>query len=164
MITLTKTHKKRLGLVLLIVIGISTTVALAINAFRANMLYYFTPTQIMAGEAPTDRVIRVGGMVNTGSVQRATENLQVTFQVTDYQHTLPIQYTGILPDLFREGQGIVAIGKMQANGTFLATQVLAKHDEKYMPPEVAASLKKTAKEEPYVSSKQSLSTKTSNPN
>lgn len=162
MITLTKTHKKRLGLVLLIVIGISTTVALAISAFRANMLYYFTPTQIMAGEAPTDRVIRVGGMVNKGSVQRATENLQVTFQVTDYQHTLPIQYTGILPDLFREGQGIVAIGRMQANGTFLASQVLAKHDEKYMPPEVAASLKKTAKEEPAISSNQSLSTKTPN--
>lgn len=162
MITLTKTHKKRLGLVLLIVIGISTTVALAISAFRENMLYYFTPTQIMAGEAPTDRVIRVGGMVNKGSVQRATENLQVTFQVTDYQHTLPIQYTGILPDLFREEQGIVAIGKMQTNGTFLASQVLAKHDEKYMPPEVAASLKKTAKEEPAVSSNQSLSTKTPN--
>jgi cytochrome c-type biogenesis protein CcmE len=161
-ITLTKTHKKRLGLVLLIVIGISTTVALAISAFRENMLYYFTPTQIMAGEAPTDRVIRVGGMVNKGSVQRATENLQVTFQVTDYQHTLPIQYTGILPDLFREEQGIVAIGKMQTNGTFLASQVLAKHDEKYMPPEVAASLKKTAKEEPAVSSNQSLSTKTPN--
>jgi cytochrome c-type biogenesis protein CcmE len=161
-ITLTKTHKKRLGLVLLIVIGISTTVALAISAFRENMLYYFTPTQIMAGEAPTDRVIRVGGMVNKGSVQRATENLQVNFQVTDYQHTLPIQYTGILPDLFREEQGIVAIGKMQANGTFFATQVLAKHDEKYMPPEVAASLKKTAKEEPAVSSNQSLSTKTPN--
>lgn len=159
MITLTKTHKKRLGLVLLIVIGISTTVALAISAFRENMLYYFTPTQIQAGEAPKDRVIRVGGMVNKGSVQRASESLLVNFQVTDYQHTLPIQYTGILPDLFREGQGVVAIGKLQANGTFLASQVLAKHDEKYMPPEVASSLKKVTNKTPSSSFTPSSATK-----
>ncbi len=144
MITLTKTHKKRLGLVLLIVIGISATVALAISAFRENMWYYFTPTQILAGEAPTDRVIRVGGLVTQGSLQRAKDTLQVKFDVTDLTNTTHIQYEGILPDLFREGQGIVAIGKMQADGTFRADEVLAKHDENYMPPEVAASLKKSA--------------------
>jgi cytochrome c-type biogenesis protein CcmE len=144
-ITLTQTHKKRLGIVLLSVIGISTTVALAISAFRENMLYYFSPTQIRAGEAPKERVIRVGGMVTKGTVQRATDSLLVKFEVTDYQNSLAVQYTGILPDLFREGQGIVAIGKMQTDGSFLANEVLAKHDEKYMPPEVAASLKKDEK-------------------
>ncbi len=141
MITLSPKHKKRLGMVLLIVIGIGSTVALALTAFRQNMLYFFSPSQIIAGEAPHGRVIRVGGMVNKGSVQRARDSLQVSFNVTDFKHTIPVRYTGILPDLFREGQGIVAIGQMQPDGTFLADEVLAKHDEKYMPPEVAEALK-----------------------
>jgi cytochrome c-type biogenesis protein CcmE len=141
MIKMTPTHKKRLILVLLLVVGVSTTVTLAVYAFRSNMLYYFSPTEITAGKAPLAQVIRVGGLVTTGSVQRASDSLQVTFNVTDTKHTLTIQYEGILPDLFREGQGIIAIGKMQANGTFLASEVLAKHDENYMPPEVASSLK-----------------------
>ncbi|MDM8561473.1 cytochrome c maturation protein CcmE [Candidatus Parabeggiatoa sp. HSG14] len=138
---MTQTHKKRLGIVLLIVLGIGVTVGLALMAFSENMLYFFSPTQIVKGEAPTDRLIRVGGMVNEGSVQRASDSLQINFNVTDYEHTIPVQYTGILPDLFREGQGIVAIGEMQTDGTFLASEVLAKHDENYMPPEVADSLK-----------------------
>lgn len=141
MITLNPQHKKRLGIILLMVIGIGSTVALALTAFRQNMLYFFSPSQIMAGEAPLDRVIRVGGMVTQDSVQRARDSLQVSFKVTDFEHTIPVQYTGILPDLFREGQGIVAIGRMQTGGTFLADEVLAKHDENYMPPEVAATLK-----------------------
>ena len=141
MITLTQKHKKRLGIVLLMVIGIGTAVALALAAFSENMLYFFSPTQVKEGEAPTDRIIRVGGMVNEGSVQRAPDSLQVKFEVTDFKYTIPVQYTGILPDLFREGQGIVAIGRMQANGTFAADEVLAKHDENYMPPEVADALK-----------------------
>ena len=145
MITLTQTHKKRLIIVLLIVMGMSITVTLAMLAFRENMLYYFSPSQVFAGEAPRERTIRVGGLVTQGSVQRASENLLVKFNVTDFKHTLAIHYTGILPDLFREGQGIVAIGKMQPDGTFLATEVLAKHDENYMPPEVAASLKPASK-------------------
>lgn len=143
MITLTQTHKKRLIIVLLIVVGMSATVALAISAFRQNMLYYFSPSQVAAGEAPKERTIRVGGLVTQGSVQRASDSLFVQFKVTDFKHTIAIHYTGILPDLFREGQGIVAIGKMQPDGTFLASEVLAKHDENYMPPEVAASLKQT---------------------
>ncbi len=143
MITLSPKHKKRLGIVLLIVIGVSTTVALAITAFRQNMLYFFSPSQVVAGEAPLDRVIRVGGMVSEGSVQRSEDSLAVQFSVTDFEHTIVVRYTGILPDLFREGQGIVAIGTMQPDGTFSADEVLAKHDENYMPPEVADALQAT---------------------
>lgn len=141
MITMTRKHKQRLIIVLLIVTGIGTSVALALTAFSQNMLYFFSPSQIMAGEAPLDRTIRIGGMVTQGSLQRSSDSLQVNFSVTDYKHSIVVQYTGILPDLFREGQGIVAIGQMQEDGAFLAQEVLAKHDENYMPPEVADALK-----------------------
>lgn len=146
-ITVNKTHKKRLILILVMLIGISAAVALAVTAFRENMLYFFSPSQVMAGEAPTTRSIRLGGMVTKGSVQRASDSLLIKFSVTDYKHTIPVEYTGILPDLFREGQGIVAIGKLHTNGTFLADEVLAKHDENYMPPEVADALEKAKKTE-----------------
>jgi len=136
-----KTHKKRLSIILLMLVGIGITVTLAVTAFNENMLYFFSPTQVAAGEAPTDRTIRVGGMVSKGSVKRASDSLLIKFDVTDYAHTIPVEYTGILPDLFREGQGIVAIGRMQPNKLFLADEVLAKHDENYMPPEVADALK-----------------------
>ncbi|WP_216092634.1 cytochrome c maturation protein CcmE [Candidatus Marithrix sp. Canyon 246] len=128
-------------------IGISAAVALAVTAFRENMLYFFSPSQVMAGEAPTTRSIRLGGMVSKGSVQRASDSLLIKFSVTDYKHTVKVEYTGILPDLFREGQGIVAIGTMRTDGTFLADEVLAKHDENYMPPEVADALEKAKKTE-----------------
>lgn len=141
MITMTRKHKQRLIIVLLIVTGIGTSVALALTAFSQNMLYFFSPSQIMAGEAPLNRTIRIGGMVTQGSLQRSSDSLQVNFSVTDYKHSIVVQYTGILPDLFREGQGIVAIGQMQEDGAFLAEEVLAKHDENYMPPEVADALK-----------------------
>ena len=141
MITITQTHKKRLGIVLLILMGVGISAALALTAFSENVMYFFSPTDIIEGKAPTDRLIRVGGMVMQGSVKRATDSLQITFDVTDYAKTIQVQYTGILPDLFREGQGIVTIGKMQPDGHFLADEVLAKHDENYMPPEVADSLK-----------------------
>jgi cytochrome c-type biogenesis protein CcmE len=134
-------RKKRLTLVLVLVVGMSAAVALATVAFRQNMLYFFSPTQVMAGEAPQGRAIRVGGMVAQGSLQRASDSLDVYFDVTDYQHTIKVQYQGILPDLFREGQGIVAIGEMREDGSFNAREVLAKHDENYMPPEVADALK-----------------------
>ena len=143
MIRFNKTHKKRLSIILLMLVGIGITVTLAVTAFSENMLYFFSPTQVAAGEAPTDRVIRVGGMVSKGSVVRAKDSLLIKFDVTDYAHTIPVEYTGILPDLFREGQGIVASGRMQAdNKLFIADEVLAKHDENYMPPEVADALKK----------------------
>jgi cytochrome c-type biogenesis protein CcmE len=134
-------HKKRLTLVILLVLGMSTAVALATVAFRQNMLYFFSPTQVMAGEAPEGRAIRVGGMVAQGTLLRDRDSLKVFFDVTDYQHTIKVEYEGILPDLFREGQGIVAIGEMRQDGSFGAREVLAKHDENYMPPEVADALK-----------------------
>lgn len=146
-ITINKTHKKRLILIFVMLLGISAAVALAVTAFRENMLYFFSPSQVMAGEAPTTRSIRLGGMVSKGSVQRASDSLLIKFSVTDYKHTIPVEYTGILPDLFREEQGIVAIGKLHTNGTFLADEVLAKHDENYMPPEVADALEKAKKTE-----------------
>lgn len=141
MIRFNNKHKKRLSIILLMLVGIGITVTLAVTAFSENMLYFFSPTQVAAGEAPTDRVIRVGGMVSKGSVIRAKDSLLIKFDVTDFAHTIPVQYTGILPDLFREGQGIVAIGRMQPDNSFLANEVLAKHDENYMPPEVADALK-----------------------
>ncbi|MDM8564421.1 cytochrome c maturation protein CcmE [Candidatus Halobeggiatoa sp. HSG11] len=140
-------HKKRLAILLIVLAGVGITVALALTAFSENMLYFFSPTQILAGEAPQDRVIRVGGLVSNGSVKRATDSLKINFDVNDHVNTIPVQYTGILPDLFREGQGIVAIGRMQSDGSFIADEVLAKHDENYMPPEVADALKKAKGDE-----------------
>jgi cytochrome c-type biogenesis protein CcmE len=139
-IVLRKQHKQRLAILFLILLGVSASVALAIAAFNQNIQLFFSPTQIIEDEIELDRVIRLGGMVSEGSVQRASDSLLVKFDLTDFAHTIQVQYTGILPDLFREGQGIVAIGRMQADGSFLAQEVLAKHDENYMPPEVAEAL------------------------
>ncbi|OUD13194.1 cytochrome c maturation protein CcmE [Thioflexithrix psekupsensis] len=140
-ITLTRKHKQRLMVVVLLVVGIASAVGFALMAFQQNMLFFFNPSEVVAGHVPTDRTIRVGGLVTTGSVKRAEDSLLVEFTVTDTQHVVPVQYEGILPDLFREGQGIIAIGRLQPDGTFSAQEVLAKHDETYMPPEVADSLK-----------------------
>jgi cytochrome c-type biogenesis protein CcmE len=138
---MTPKRKQRLMVVFLIILGVGATVALAVTAFQQNMLFFFTPTQIAAGEAPKNRSIRVGGMVTKGSVQRVSSSLQVKFEVTDFAHSVKVSYEGILPDLFREGQGVIAIGDMQPDGSFVAKEVLAKHDEKYMPPEVAQMMK-----------------------
>ena len=137
-----KTRHKRLGLIVVGLAGLGVAAALVLNAFRNNLVFYYTPTQVYAGEAPVNRVFRVGGLVEKGSVQRDGSN--VSFVVTDLNKTIKIQYNGILPDLFREGQGVVAQGRLGGGENFTADQVLAKHDEKYMPPEVAKSLKKTA--------------------
>jgi cytochrome c-type biogenesis protein CcmE len=128
-------------LVAAIVAGVGGATALAVTAFRQNMLYFFSPTQVAAGEAPVGHPFRLGGLVETGSVQRAGDGLTVRFVLTDTAERIPVSYTGILPDLFREGQGIVALGKLAHDGTFAADEVLAKHDENYMPPEVAGALK-----------------------
>lgn len=109
--------------------------ALVLNAFRSNLVFFFTPTQVAAGEAPTGKTFRIGGMVKEGSVQRQPDGLTVRFVVTDTAKEFPVAYTGILPDLFREGKGVVAQGKLGADGLFTASEVLAKHDENYMPPE-----------------------------
>ncbi len=135
-------RRRRMVLVLGIVGGVSIAGALALSAFRQNVTFFFDPTQVAAGRVPAGERFRLGGMVTQGSLKRAPGSLEVRFVVTDFNHDVPVSYTGVLPDLFREGAGVVAHGRLRADGTFIADEVLAKHDEKYMPPEVARSLKK----------------------
>jgi cytochrome c-type biogenesis protein CcmE len=130
-------RKRRLMLVSLMVIGVGIATAFALTAFNRNLMFFFTPTEVVAGEAPSERLFRIGGMVVDGSVERPGEGLTVRFRLTDFDQVVMVEYTGILPDLFREGQGIVANGKLRGDGVFVAQEVLAKHDENYMPPEVA---------------------------
>lgn len=134
-------RKKRLYLVLLMVIGVGVAAVLALNAFNQNLMYFYSPSEVLAGDAPADRLFRVGGLVTDGSVTRLSNGLTTRFDLTDQQKTVSVEYTGILPDLFREGQGIVANGRLRDDGVFVADEVLAKHDENYMPPEVADALK-----------------------
>jgi cytochrome c-type biogenesis protein CcmE len=122
--------------------ALGVAVALVVNAFRSNLVFFFTPTQVAAQEAPRDRAFRIGGLVEAGSVAREKDGLTVRFRVTDTAKTIPVVYTGLLPDLFREGKGVVAQGRIAADGTFRATEVLAKHDENYMPPEAAEALER----------------------
>jgi cytochrome c-type biogenesis protein CcmE len=124
-----------------IVVGVSVAVAFAMQAFRLNVEGFFNPSQVAAREAPVDRRFKLGGMVEKGSVRRTPGSLEVRFVVTDFAQTVPVVYSGVLPDLFRDGQGVVANGRLGPDGTFVAEEVLAKHDENYMPPEVARSLK-----------------------
>ena len=138
-------RKKRLYIVLFIVAGVGVSVGLTLFALSQNINLFYSPTQIAAGEAPVGTRIRAGGMVVEGSVKRDTKSLKVEFEVTDFQNKAPVIYSGILPDLFREGQGIVAQGEMDAQGKLQAVEVLAKHDENYMPPEVAEALEKAGK-------------------
>ena len=133
---------RRLAAIVLVVAGVAVAAALALKAFNKNILYYYTPSQVAAGQARPGQMFRMGGLVANGSVQREPGSMTVRFTLTDMQHSVPIVYTGILPDLFREGQGIVVHGAISADGKFTADDVLAKHDEKYMPPEVAAAIKK----------------------
>ncbi len=129
-------------LVGLMVIGVGTAAAFALNAFQENLLYFYSPSDVSAGKAPADRTFRVGGMVTEGSFQRPAGSMEATFVLTDFAHNVRVRYSGVLPDLFREGQGIVARGKLAPGGDFVAEEVLAKHDENYMPPDVADTLKK----------------------
>ena len=138
-------RKKRLIIVLMIVFGASSAIGLTMYALSQNINLFYSPTQIANGEAPANTRIRAGGMVVDGSVKRDPESLHVTFEVTDYENKVVIEYSGILPDLFREGQGIVAQGELDEAGTLQAVEVLAKHDENYMPPEVAEALEKSGK-------------------
>ena len=134
-------RKKRLLIVLAILAGVGIAVGLALSALQQNINLFYTPTQIAAGEAPQGTRIRAGGMVKKGSLERSADSLDVRFVVTDFAKEVTIHYRGILPDLFREGQGIVALGKLDGTGVLVADEVLAKHDEKYMPPEVSKALK-----------------------
>ena len=120
-------------------LGVAT--ALVLNAFRSNLVFFFTPSQVASNEAPRDRAFRIGGLVESGSVTRDKDALTVRFRVTDTAQTIPVVYTGLLPDLFREGKGVVAQGRIGPDGVFRATEVLAKHDENYMPPEAAHALR-----------------------
>lgn len=134
-------RQRRMTLVAGIVVGVAIAGTLALSAFRSNVTFFFDPTKVADGEVKAGQYFRLGGMVTEGSVKRAPGSLEVRFVVTDFKHDVPVSYTGVLPDLFREGTGVVAHGHMQS-GTFVADEVLAKHDEKYMPPEVAKSLKR----------------------
>jgi cytochrome c-type biogenesis protein CcmE len=134
-------RRRRMLIIGLLLAGIGLAAFFALSAFQKNLLYFLTPSQVAQGEAPRGRSFRVGGLVVKGSVRRAQDTLEVHFDLTDGQKTIPVRYNGILPDLFREGQGIIAIGSLSESGTFDASEVLAKHDENYMPPEVAESLK-----------------------
>jgi cytochrome c-type biogenesis protein CcmE len=138
-------RSRRKVLVLALVFGVSIATVLGLTALEENMLFFFSPTQVNAGEAPQERSFRVGGLVVPGSISRLPDSLTVQFEVTDNAQNMTVEYTGILPDLFREGEGIVAIGSFAAGGRFVADEVLAKHDENYMPPEVADALKASGK-------------------
>ena len=133
-------RSRRKMLVAMVVFGVAIATVLALTAFDENLMYFYSPTEIHAGKAPADRAIRVGGLVVDGSVKREEGSLAVQFDLTDNAEVVPVTYTGILPDLFREGQGIVAMGRINSDGLFVADEVLAKHDENYMPPEVADAL------------------------
>ncbi len=139
---MTPVRRQRLILILLMVAGIGIAVTFALKSFNENLMYFFSTTEVAEGKAPKNAKFRLGGMVVDGSVERPNKDIMVRFGLTDYSKQVTVEYSGILPDLFREGQGIVANGRLNSEGVFIAEEVLAKHDENYMPPEVAESLKK----------------------
>jgi cytochrome c-type biogenesis protein CcmE len=137
-----KPRAKRFMWVAIAVAILVIAVTLVLQAFQKNLVFFFTPSEVIAEKAPKDRTFRIGGLVTAGSVQRKPDGLTVAFTVTDTAQTIPVTYTGILPDLFKEGKGVVAQGKLDSGGVFRASEVLAKHDENYMPPEAAEALKR----------------------
>ena len=138
-----KPRHKRLAIIGGIVAAVGIAAALVLNAFQSNLVFFYSPSQVAAREAPVGRTFRLGGLVKAGSLQR--DGVQVNFQVTDTVQTIPVRFQGILPDLFKEGKGVVAQGQIGADGVFVAREVLAKHDENYMPPEAADALKRAGK-------------------
>lgn len=141
-----KPRHRRFIFVALALVGVGIAMVLVTNALQSNIAYFFSPTQILAGEAPQKRLFRVGGLVKKDSVKHTGEGLTVEFVVTDTVKEIKVQYTGILPDLFKEEKSVIAKGKLQQDGIFVAEEVLAKHDENYMPPEVAESLSAAQKQ------------------
>ena len=137
-------RKKRLILIAIMVAGVAVGVGFALKSLDENIMFFFTPSEVVAGKAPQGRLFRMGGMVVDGSVSRPGEGLTVQFDIADNNDSVTVRYTGILPDLFREGQGIIANGKLGEDGAFVAQEVLAKHDENYMPPELAEAMLKTS--------------------
>jgi cytochrome c-type biogenesis protein CcmE len=149
-----KSRNKKLLAIGLAVVGLAVIAALVLNAFRNNLVFFFTPSQVAKGEAPKDRAFRIGGLVENGTLKRSADGMTVTFVVTDTALNMPVSYSvkdnGPLPDLFKEGKGMVAEGKLGPGGVFEATQVLAKHDENYMPPEAASAIEQAKKAEKTV--------------
>ncbi len=141
-------RKQRLIFIIILFVGFSSAAALGVYALQKNKTYFHTPAEIAAGNAPLDKLFRVGGLVVEGSVKRFDDGVTTAFNLTDTEGTVTVQYTGLLPDLFREGQGIVAQGKLNGEGIIIAQEVLAKHDENYMPPEVAEALKESGAKHP----------------
>ncbi len=140
-----KPRHKRIAIIAGGVVALSVAVGLVLNAFQSNIVFFFSPSQVVANEAPIEKTFRIGGMVETGSLKRHPDGLTVSFNVTDTAKTVPVFYTGVLPDLFREGKGVVAQGRLGPDGVFKASEVLAKHDENYMPPEAAHALEQARK-------------------
>ncbi len=140
-----KSRHKKLLFILMGLCGIGIAAALILNAFQSNLVFFFTPTQVEKGEAPTGRAFRIGGLVEKGTLRRDADGLTSHFVVTDTVKSMNVTYKGILPDLFKEGKGVVAEGRLGVDGQFTATQVLAKHVENYMPPEAASAIEKAQK-------------------
>jgi len=135
-----KPRHKKLTIIIASVAALGLSATLVLDAFQSNLVFFFSPTQVAANEAPQGKSFRIGGLVEEGSVKRESDGVTVSFVVTDTAKVIPVLYTGILPDLFKEGKGVVAQGKLSADGVFRADEVLAKHDENYMPPEVKMAL------------------------
>ena len=140
-----KTRHKRLLLILAGLVILGAVTMLVLNAFQSNLVFFFSPTQVAAGEAPKGKAFRIGGMVKEGSIRRESDGVTLSFVVTDTEKDMAVRYNGILPDLFKEGKGAVAQGKVGDDGIFVATEVLAKHDENYMPPEAAHAVEQASK-------------------
>ena len=140
-----KPRHKKLTIIITSVAALSLSAALVLDAFQSNLVFFFSPTQVAANEAPQGKSFRIGGLVEEGSVKRQSDGVTINFVVTDTAKVIPVVYTGILPDLFKEGKGVVAQGKLTSNGIFRADEVLAKHDENYMPPEAAEALEQASK-------------------
>ena len=139
-------RRQRLLAVAIVLAGVAIAVAFALKAFRQNLMMFYAPSQVASGEAPVGHAFRLGGLVTVGSVQRVPGQIQVSFVLTDLKQNITVEYSGILPDLFREGQGIIAHGTLGSDGVFHADEVLAKHDESYTPPEIEGALKAAAKD------------------
>ena len=140
-----KPRHKRFAMIAAGLAAVGIAALLVLNAFRSNLVFFFTPTQVVQGEAPIGTNFRIGGLVEKGSIKRESDGLTVNFVVTDTAKSMKVTFTGILPDLFKEGKGVVAQGKLGSDGIFHADQVLAKHDENYMPPEAVEALKRAGK-------------------
>ena len=140
-----KPRHKKLIIIFVSVAALGLSAKLVLDAFQSNLVFFFSPTQVAANEAPRGKSFRIGGLVEKGSVKRQSDGITVSFVVTDTAKNIPVVYTGILPDLFKEGKGVVAQGKLSADGVFRADEVLAKHDENYMPPEAASALEQASK-------------------